>query len=120
MLTSSELAHRIARLALEKKGRQVLLLNLNKKSSVADYFVIVSADSHVQLQAVANHISASLRDEGIRILHREGEKEQSWVLLDYVDVVAHIFLQERREFYGLERLWADAKMELVTDELQKS
>lgn len=116
-MTANELADRISNLALEKKGHQIAVLNVSSLSSVTDYFVIVSVDSDVQLKAIADFIERKLRAEDkIHIYHKEGNNSPNWILLDYIDVVVHIFRKETREHYGLERLWADAEMKLVLEE----
>jgi ribosome-associated protein len=114
-LNSELLANKIAQLALEKKGKQIIVMNLMNLTSVADFFVIISGESDIQIKALSDHIIKQLRDEKIRIYHKEGYQTLRWVLLDYVDVVVHIFRPDTREYYGLERLWGDAKLELVVD-----
>jgi ribosome-associated protein len=84
---------------------------MKKMSSVCDYFVIASGSSTTHVRAIADHISRKMRDKGQRLGHIEGEREASWILLDFGDVVAHVFLDETRRFYDLERLWKDAPME---------
>ena len=111
-----ELATKIAQLGLEKKGKQVVIIDLHKVSNIADFFVIMSGHSDIQVKALADHITKKLKDEKIKIYHKEGFQSLRWVLLDYVDVIVHIFQNETREFYGLERLWGDAKLEFVMDE----
>ena len=115
-MESKELAAFITELALEKKGKQIVKMNLENLTTMTDYFVILTADSAVQVKAIADHIIRQSRNNGIKIYHKEGFDSLKWVLLDFVDVIVHIFRGETREFYGLEKLWADAKMDLVTDE----
>lgn len=116
-MTAEILADKIANLALEKKGHQIAILNVTGLSSVTDFFVIVSADSDTQLKAIADNIERKLRkDEQIHLYHKEGMNSPSWVLLDYIDVVVHLFRKETREHYGLERLWADAELKLVLED----
>lgn len=116
-MTSNELAEKISTLALEKKGHQIAILNVQGISSVTDYFVIISGDSDVQVKAIADSIERKLRaDEKIHVYHKEGMTAANWILLDYVDVVVHIFKKETREYYGIERLWADAEIKLVLEE----
>ena len=116
-LTAKELSDKISSLALEKKGHQIAILNVDGLSSVTDYFVIISADSDVQLKAIADHIERKLREDNkIHYYHKEGTNSANWILLDYIDVVVHIFRKETREYYGLERLWADAELKLVLEE----
>jgi ribosome-associated protein len=115
-LNSKTLAHKIAHLGLEKKGKQVAVLDLNELTSFSDYFVIISGESDAQIKAIYEHIIKNLGQENIKMYHQEGLQNLRWVLLDYVDVIVHIFRPESREFYGLERLWGDAKMELLLEE----
>lgn len=112
-MTPYELARRTADLALDKKAYDIKILDLRNVSTVCDYFVICSADADVQVRAVADHIVEELADEGSKYWHREGYESLRWVLLDYVDVVVHIFVRDVREFYGLEDLWGDAPAEEV-------
>lgn len=81
---------------------------MRKMSSVCDYFVIASGASTTQVRAIADHIREKLRKKLEKLWHVEGQREASWLLLDYGDVVAHIFLDNTRRFYDLERLWGDA------------
>ena len=115
-MESKELVEFITELALEKKGKQIVKLNLTGLTTMTDYFVVLTAESDVQVKAIADHIVRQSKNNGIKIYHKEGFESLRWVLLDFVDVIVHIFRGETREFYGLEKLWADAKMELVTDE----
>ncbi len=116
-MLASELADKISILALEKKGQQIAVLNVTGISSITDYFVIVSGDSDVQVRAIADAIDRNLRkDYQIHPHQKEGMEKANWVLLDYVDVVVHVFRKETRQYYGIERLWADAEMRLVMEE----
>jgi len=114
-LSAHDTAKRIIELAQDKKGQQIVLMDISNLSDFADYFVIISGDSNVQIKAIADHIEQELKKEGIRHYHKEGYQYLNWVLLDYIDVVVHIFQKDSREFYGIERLWADAKMEFISD-----
>jgi ribosome-associated protein len=84
-------------------------------SSVADYFVIASAGADVQLRAIAERIEEGLEEVGERVWNHEGITGGQWIVLDYVDVVCHLFLREKRDFYQLERLWGDAPRVAVPD-----
>lgn len=84
---------------------------MKKMSSVCDWFVIASATSTTHSRAIADNIIKKLKDKHTRPWHLEGEREASWILLDYGDVVAHIFLQDTRAYYDLEKLWGDAPQE---------
>ncbi len=97
-----------ARAALAKKADSLLVLDLQAISTIADYFVICCGASTTQVRTIADAVEASLKAEGAHVSHREGLPESGWMLLDYGDVVVHIFLPETREFYALERLWGDA------------
>lgn len=94
--------------ALDRKAQDLKVLNLGQVSDFTDYFLICSGTSERQVQAISEAIQESLAAEGVRPLHVEGQRAGNWVLLDYGDLVAHVFQAEPREFYGLERLWADA------------
>jgi ribosome-associated protein len=118
-LNSTELAHKISDVIFTKKGFNVLRIDLRKLVSFTDYFVVCSADSDTQVKAIADQVDKMLSDEGIRCWHKEGLKALSWVLLDYVDVVVHIFKKDAREFYNLEKLWGDAPTEKMKDPFEK-
>ena len=112
---SHALARRIAELALEKKADYAVLLDLRELSSACDYFVIVSGDNEQKVRAVTEHIEETLEKEGLRPWHVEGRAHRRWVLLDYVHVVVHVFHEEARGFYMLERLWAGAPREEISE-----
>jgi ribosome-associated protein len=94
--------------ALDKKAGDLLVLNLSGLTSIADYFVICSASSERQALAIADAIEERLAARGRRPISREGRPSARWILLDYGDVLFHVFQQEARRFYALERLWGDA------------
>jgi ribosome-associated protein len=114
-LTSKEFANKITDLIFSKKGYDVILMDLKNLASFADYFIICSADSDVQVKAIADEIDKSLKDKGIKCWHKEGYQALRWVLLDYVDVVVHVFKKDVRDYYNLERLWGDAPVEKLAD-----
>ncbi|HEX4968468.1 MAG TPA: ribosome silencing factor [Nitrospiraceae bacterium] len=99
----------MARAMLDKKATDVLILQVAPLTSVADYLVIGSADSDRQASAIADHADGILSRSGSKPLSVEGTRSSQWVLMDYGDVIAHIFRQDVRKHYALERLWADAK-----------
>ncbi|MBI2400829.1 MAG: ribosome silencing factor [Deltaproteobacteria bacterium] len=105
----------IAKLALDKKAEKVVILNIKKLSGVSDFLLICSAESERQVQAIAYSIEDGLRKKGERPLGMEGVTEGRWALIDYVDVVVHIFLEPVRSFYDLEGLWAEAPVTEVKD-----
>jgi len=101
---------------LDKKATDVVVLNVAKLTSVADYLVLGSAESERQTRAIADHVDGILSSSGSAPLSMEGTGSSPWVLIDFGDVVAHIFRHDVREHYALERLWADAKRVRVPDE----
>ena len=118
-MESREFADQITELIFNKKGYDVLIMDLRNLASFTDYFIICSADSEVQVKAVADEIDKDLRDKGIKCWHREGYLGLTWVLLDYVDVVVHIFKKDAREFYSLEKLWRDTPTDKVQDTISE-
>jgi len=110
-----EKALEIAKLALSKKAQDVRILDVKKFTSVTDYFVICHGDVELQVKAIHETINDGMAKLGVKVWHREGYQFNRWVLLDYVDVVVHIFLKEMRDFYNIERLWGDADVEIIED-----
>lgn len=108
LIAAEEMSREIARAASEKKAKDIVILNMTGLTIATDYFIIASANSVLQVKAIANHIDEELAKKGVRFMHKEGYREGGWILLDYGDCVAHIFTEEDRQFYNLERLWADA------------
>ncbi|HDK27037.1 MAG TPA: ribosome silencing factor [Candidatus Atribacteria bacterium] len=106
--------------AEEKKAKDTVILNISKLTLIADYFVITTGDSEPQLKAIYNFIMKKLKENEVRLLHYEGRPETGWILLDYGDIVVHIFSQEKREFYDLEYIWQEAKrVRLLKRKLKK-
>jgi ribosome-associated protein len=103
----STFSKQIAKIIYDKKGDDILILDLRRHSPIADFFVIGTASSSVHAQAIADAISGQLALVKHKPHHVEGYGTASWILLDYLSVVVHIFLAEVRSFYGLERLWGD-------------
>jgi ribosome-associated protein len=91
----------------EKMGRDVLVYDVRGKSTITDYFVVASAASPPQLKAILENINGSLKEEGIRSYRRGGDPASGWLVLDYLDVVIHLFLQETRVYYAIEELWEE-------------
>ncbi|MGH2674685.1 MAG: ribosome silencing factor [Actinomycetota bacterium] len=108
MSGSRDLAVAAARAAAGKQGKQIVILDVGDLIGITDYFVIASGTSDRQVRTVAEEIERTLKARGVRPVRREGEREGRWVLLDFVDFVAHVFRGEEREYYDLERLWSDA------------
>ncbi len=114
-LTPKALAKKVAALALSKKAHDIVLLDLRKLTSMTDFFVVCSADSDTHVRAIADAIRDGAQIAGEKVWHDEGQGESTWVLLDFVDVVVHVFHKETRSFYNLEKLWGDAKFEYLED-----
>ncbi|ABB22987.1 ribosome silencing factor [Pelodictyon luteolum] len=108
------LARRAAELTLEKKCEEVKILDLRALTTMTDFFVIATADSDRKAKAAADHVVDELRHDGERPLNVEGMETMRWILLDYVDVVVHIFMPDDRRFYDLESLWSDAPVITVS------
>lgn len=85
-----------------------MIIDMRKKRSICDYFVIAGGTSTTQVRAIADHIMRTMKDAGQRLWHAEGISEALWILLDYSEIVAHVFTEETRHFYQLEKLWGDA------------
>jgi ribosome-associated protein len=108
MVDSLEIARSAAEAADGKKALDIVILDLRDLTSVTDYFVICSATSTTQVDAIADGISSSLAQAGTYPTHIEGKTAATWVLMDYGDVVVHVFDEHTRAYYALERLWIDA------------
>jgi len=114
-----EIAQLAAEAALSRRARNVKILDLREVASFADYFVICSGTSDRHLDGITDIVLEKLKEHNFAPWHKEGEKQHSdWVLLDYVDVVIHIFLKEAREFYNLERLWVEAKLVELPEDIE--
>lgn len=109
MMTPQQMAEKIVEVLASKIGRDIKLLKIDAITVIADYFVICTAGSSTQIKTLCDEIEKVMEANGEYILHREGYRSGGWVLLDYGCVVVHVFMEETRQFYGLERLWADAQ-----------
>jgi ribosome-associated protein len=106
--TAEGKARRAARAALDRKAVDAVILDVQEISTVTDYFFVCSGKSTTHLRTIADAIREELKEAGARLLHAEGVPESGWVLLDYGDVLMHVFLEDTRAYYALERLWGDA------------
>ncbi len=106
---SLALAQRAAQIAIDNKAQDVVLLDLRGVTDMTDFFVIASGTSDTHVSGIGHHILEDMKKEGSRAHHIEGLEKGRWVLLDYVDFVVHVFHPTLRNFYQLERLWADAE-----------
>ena len=108
MLTSKELVVAAVKALDSKKGKNIKVLYTEDQTSLADYFVICNGTSNTQVRALADAVEEAMTKEGEEPHHIEGHRGGEWTLLDYSAVVVHVFTEEAREFYSLERLWSDA------------
>lgn len=93
----------------DKKARDIEVIDISKVSILADYFIICSGTSSPHIKALADDLDRSMEEAGYRLIHKEGYDKARWVLMDFGDLVVHIFLEEDRSFYTLEKLWSDGK-----------
>lgn len=115
MLTSKEIAEFAINALDNKKAQDIKLLRTRDVTILADYFVICTANSTTQLKTISDEVEKVLKENGETPLRREGHRNGGWVLIDFACVIVHIFLKEARDFYTLERLWADAENIDISD-----
>ena len=115
MLNAKEVAYQVTKALDNKKGMDIKLLKIDKVSSLADYFLICTGTSNTHVKTLCDYAEETMENLGETLLGREGHRGNSWELLDYGAVVVHVFTQEAREFYSLERLWADAEEINISD-----
>jgi ribosome-associated protein len=112
-LTQIENAKKIAKIAVaaleDKKGEEIRVIDISNISVMADYFVIANGTNESQVRALVEHVEEALEKEGYQKKQREGTHKAGWILLDFADVIVHIFDKENRLFYELERIWRDGK-----------
>lgn len=109
-MTSLETAKMAVKALDSKKALDIKVIKIQDISAIADYFVIATGTSSTHVKALADEVEAQLDEAGISVSHAEGYRSNSWILLDYVDVVVHVFSDEAREYYDLERLWQDGEI----------
>ena len=119
MTPSHKEAERIARLALDRKADNVLVLDMTRISGMCDHFVVCSASSKTRARTIAEHIEDEMRKDGVRAVHRAGLKECDWIVLDFSDIIVHVFLEDLRKYYDLESLWGDAPRRVITEKPAK-
>ena len=110
MLTAKEVAYEVTKALDSKKGMNIKLLRIDQVSSLADYFLICTGTSNTHVKTLCDYAEYTMDNLGEKLLGREGHRGNSWELLDYGSVVIHVFTDEARKFYDLERLWADAEV----------
>ncbi|WP_099205763.1 ribosome silencing factor [Scatolibacter rhodanostii] len=112
-MASWEMAKQAAQILYDKKAEDINIVKIDSISSLADYFLIATGTSNTHVKALADELEVKLKEEGLMAMGVEGYRSNSWILLDYAEVVVHIFTPEGRDFYDLDRLWRDGtKMEL--------
>jgi ribosome-associated protein len=109
MLTPKQIAYEVTRCLDSKKGLDIKLLKISNVSSLADYFLICTGTSNTHVKTLCDYAEYTMEQLGEPMLGREGHRGNSWELLDFGSIVVHVFTQEARKFYDLERLWADAQ-----------
>jgi len=114
-MNTYEQALEIVKVLNDKKGEKIKILKITDVSTLADYMVIATGTSSTHVKALSDEVERRLNEKGFSVSHVEGYRSNSWILLDYVDIIVHIFSEEAREFYDLERLWQDSE-ELKIDE----
>lgn len=119
-LSGEVLSRLVVRGMLEKKAANIIVMDLrNVKNAITDFFVICSGNTDTQIDAIATSIEEEIiKASGIRPWHQEGRQNKEWILLDYVDVVAHVFRKDRRKFYDLESLWGDAELSQIAESME--
>ncbi|MSP11754.1 MAG: ribosome silencing factor [Chloroflexi bacterium] len=110
LVSSLDVAHSVVNAVESKKGSDILVLDLRSVSVIADFFVIVTGDNERQIKAIADHIFEDLKEQGKSPYRKEGSAASGWVIVDYSDVVVHIFAPQERTYYQLERLWSEANV----------
>lgn len=106
-MDASVLADKIAKILAERQNTNILTIDVVEKSPVTDFFVVSSARSTSQVKATLEHLEETLEEEGIFSTRKDGEKEGRWIVVDYANVIVHIFHEEQRDFYKFERLWTE-------------
>ena len=115
MLSAKEVAYEVTKALDAKKGMDIKLLKIDKVSSLADYFLICTGTSNTHVKTLCDYAEYTLEQLGEHMLGREGHRGNTWELLDYGSLVVHVFTEEARQFYSLERLWADAERVDIRD-----
>ena len=107
-MNSGEMAEKISAIMDSRKAKNIEVIDTAKLTDVTDYFIICSGTSTTHVRGISDEIEAKMEEAGVKCAHTEGYDTASWILLDFIDVVAHVFLEDQRAFYNLERLWKDS------------
>ncbi len=114
LIDSKELAENIGNVLDNKKGKDILLLNIQNVSIIADYFVICSGRSTIQVKALSDEVEEKIQELGVPLLRKEGYRDGRWIVMDYGTVIVHLFHHDDRHFYNLEHLWADGEKHYIS------
>ena len=112
-MTPKEIADNIVKILDDRKAQDLIMLDISDLTVLADYFILCTGTSITHIRAMADEVEVKIREMGEPLLHSEGYEGGGWILLDFGCVVVHLFLQETREFYGLDKMWADGKSEEI-------
>ena len=102
---------------LEKKAIDIIIIDVRKITTLTDFFVVCTSESEPQTRAITDHINERMKESGVKSWHTEGYQNLEWVLIDFVNIVVHVFSKGAREYYQFERLWADGKITYVRDQV---
>lgn len=117
-MNEQQLVQMVAGVCLEEKARDILILDVSDLTIIADYFIIASGRTIIQVKAIADAVEMKLKEAGLMPLRKDGVAQGIWAVLDYGSVIVHLFRQEERDYYGLENLWGDAREIPVRDEAE--
>jgi ribosome-associated protein len=112
---TKEKAIECGRLALDKKARDVVMLELSGLTDIADYFIVATGTSERHVKTVAEGIELGMKEKGIKVVSMEGYNDGRWIIIDYGDLIVHVFLESLRELYDLDNLWLEAKRQVLAD-----
>lgn len=115
VLGIDKIAQKAYEIIEDKKGRNIEIIDISKVSTLADYFMICSGTSTIHIRTIADELDQKMGEAGYNLIHKEGYESARWILLDFGELVVHIFHEEDRNFYNLERLWADGKFRTPDD-----
>lgn len=120
MNASKELALRIAKIIDNKRGEDIVILQVDHLTSIADFFIVAHGRNNIQVRAISEEIEDQLASEGIEPRRKEGAQDARWVVIDYANVIVHIFHPEDREYYHIERLWMDGSNQIAFEPTKPS
>lgn len=118
---SQEMVEVITEALLNKKGKDITVMDVSELTTLTDYFVVVHGNSDVQVKALADSVEEEMREKlGERAWKKEGTQARTWIILDYVNIVVHVLNKEKRDYYGIERMWNDAKITYIEDKPEEN